>query len=120
MKRIVLTLAAVTLAIPAFAADITGEWKRTDGKSRIRMAPCGGAICGTISWLRDSNSPAHVGQRVFFDLKPSEGGWAGSAFNPEDGKTYDGKVTLSGAAMTTSGCVLGGLICKSVSWTRVN
>ncbi|PPQ33335.1 hypothetical protein CCR94_02115 [Rhodoblastus sphagnicola] len=108
------------LAAPALASDITGEWKRTDGKSRIRMANCGGAICGSITWLRDANSPAHVGQQVFFGLKPSDGGWAGSALNPEDGKTYDGKVTLSGASMTTSGCVLGGLICKSVTWTRAN
>jgi uncharacterized protein (DUF2147 family) len=44
--------------------------------------------------------------------------WTGSAFNPEDGKTYNGKLTLGGDQLTTAGCVLGGLICKSMSWTR--
>ncbi len=44
--------------------------------------------------------------------------WTGSAFNPDDGKTYSGRMTLSGDHLTTAGCVFGGLICKSVSWTR--
>jgi len=120
MKRIALAAVVVLVAAPALAGDIVGEWKRVDGRSRIRMAHCGGAICGTITWLRDPNSPAHVGQQVFFGLQPSDGGWSGSAFNPEDGKTYAGKVSLSGASMTTSGCVLGGMFCKSAQWTRVN
>ncbi len=120
MKRMMLTVAALLVAAPALAGDIVGEWKRTDGKSRIRMAPCGGAICGTVTWLRDANSPAHVGQQVFFGLKPTGGGWEGEAFNPEDGRTYSGKVTVSGGSMLTKGCVLGGLICKSVSWSRID
>jgi len=119
MKRIALAVALMAAAAPAFAGDILGEWKRVDGRSRIRMANCGGAVCGTITWLRDANSPAQVGQQVFFDLKPSAGGWVGSAFNPEDGKTYDGKVSVSGASMTTQGCALGGMICKSAQWARV-
>jgi uncharacterized protein (DUF2147 family) len=119
MKKIVIAAAALVLAAPALAGDITGEWKRADGRSHIRMAHCGDGVCGTITWLRDANSPAHVGQQVFHGLKPSDGGWEGSAFNPEDGKTYSGKVILSGASMTTSGCVFGGLICKSVNWTRL-
>ena len=54
-------------------------------------------------------------------MKPTgENVWAGTAFNPEDGKEYSGKMTLSGNNLVTAGCVFGGLICKSVSWTRVN
>ena len=118
MKRVVWTIASLALAVPAVAADISGEWKRADGRSRIKMSSCGDAMCGTITWLRDANSPARVGQQVFYGLKPSGGGWSGTAFNPEDGKTYAGKVSLAGSSMTTSGCVLGGLICKSVDWVR--
>ena len=44
--------------------------------------------------------------------------WSGYAFNPEDGKTYRGEIKLSGNHMTTSGCALAGLICKSAGWTR--
>ena len=76
-------------------------------------------MCGSIIWLANPGGPAKVGQQVFFNMKPhGENVWTGSAFNPEDGKTYSGKMSLSGDRLTTSGCVLGGLICKSVSWAR--
>ena len=95
----------------------------SDGASRVKITSCGGggAVCGHVSWLRDpAKSPSKVGQRVFYDMKPDGGGWTGSAFNPEDGKTYTGKASVSGSSMTTQGCVLGGLICKNVAWNRVN
>jgi uncharacterized protein (DUF2147 family) len=112
--------AAVAFSTAAFAADAVGEWKRDDGKTKVRFAPCGdGAVCGSITWLRDADSPAKIGQRVFFDMKPNgEGTWAGTAFNPDDGGTYTGKMTLAGDRLTTAGCVLGGLICKTFAWTR--
>ncbi len=107
--------------LPAFAEDVTGNWLRDTGASKVRFSKCGDALCGNISWLKESGGPAKVGERVFFDMKPSgENQWRGSAYNPEDGKTYTGKMTLSGSTLTTSGCVLGGLICKSASWTRSN
>jgi uncharacterized protein (DUF2147 family) len=121
IRRLTLAAAAVAAFSSAvFAADVVGEWKRDDGKSKVRFAPCGGgAVCGSVTWLRDADSPAKVGQQVFFDMKPNgEGTWAGSAFNPDDGRTYSGKMTLAGGRLTTAGCVFGGLICKSYDWTR--
>ena len=114
-------LAALSLA-PAFAGDATGVWLRDTGASKVKIAPCGGALCGNIVWLKDpANSPAKIGERIFFDMKPDgDNYWAGSAYNPEDGKTYTGKMALSGNTLTTKGCVLGGIICKSVSWSRSN
>jgi uncharacterized protein (DUF2147 family) len=106
---------------PASAQEATGVWLRENGASRVRVAPCGSALCGTIVWLKDADSDAKVGQRVFFDMASSGGGtWNGKAFNPEDGKTYSGKMTVSGDKLVTSGCVLGGIICRSVNWSRVN
>ena len=117
-----LTLAAATLAAsPAFSADVSGTWLRDTGASKVKFAPCGGAICGHIVWLKPGADPkAKVGQRVFFDMKPNgPNSWSGSAFNPEDGKTYTGKMTLDGGTLTTAGCVMG-VICKSTTWTRSN
>lgn len=105
----------------ALAQDVTGTWLRDSGASRVRFAKCGEAMCGTLAWLKDPNGPAKVGQRIFYDMKPSGAGkWSGSAFNPEDGKTYAGTMTLAGDKLTTAGCVLGGLICRSVVWNRAN
>ncbi|MGO9390986.1 DUF2147 domain-containing protein [Rhodoblastus sp.] len=122
MKKLRLALLGlmVAQASAAAAGDILGNWERVDGKSGIRMSPCGDAVCGHITSVRDANSPAKVGQRVFFGLKPSGNGWSGEAFNPDDGKTYSGNVTVAGSSMTTKGCVLGGLVCKSVDWKRSN
>lgn len=114
-------LLAMSGAAPAAAQDVAGVWLRDTGASKVRFARCGDAICGTLSWLKDTSGPAKVGQRIFYDMKPAgPGKWSGSAFNPEDGKTYSGTMTLSGNALTTSGCVLGGLICRSVQWARAN
>lgn len=115
--------AGLTLALPAavLAQDVAGTWQRDTGASRVRFAKCGEAMCGTLAWLKDADGPAKVGQRIFYDMKPSgPGKWSGSAFNPEDGKTYSGTMTLSGNTLTTAGCILGGIICRSVKWSKVN
>ncbi|KUL94771.1 hypothetical protein DK26_18025 [Bosea sp. WAO] len=109
------------LATPSLAQEVTGTWLRDSGASKVRLAKCGDAVCGTLSWLKDSSGPAKLGQRIFYDMKPSGAGkWTGSAFNPEDGKTYSGTMSLSGDTLTTAGCVMGGLICRSVKWSRSN
>lgn len=122
MFKVICAAALALAAAPAaFAQDATGTWLRDTGASRVRIAPCGEALCGTLVWLKETDGPAKVGQRIFYDMKPSgAGAWAGKAFNPEDGKTYSGKMTLSGSTLTTAGCALGGLVCRSVTWKRVN
>jgi uncharacterized protein (DUF2147 family) len=120
-STIILAATATLFAATPAIADPTGTWLRDNGNSRIRMAACGSAICGTVVWVKDPDGPSKVGQRVFYDMVPSgANAWSGKAFNPEDGKTYAGKMTLSGSTMTTSGCVLGGIVCRSVSWKKVN
>lgn len=105
----------------AAAQEVVGTWERDTGASRVRFTKCGEALCGSLSWLKDTNGPAKVGQRIFYDMKPNGANkWSGSAFNPEDGKTYSGTMTLSGNTLTTAGCVMGGLICRSVKWNRSN
>ncbi len=115
------TAAVIGLAsTPAFA-DPSGTWLRDNGNSRVRIAKCGEAFCGTLVWVKDPDGPAKVGQRIFYEMMPSGANtWAGKAFNPEDGRTYSGKLSLSGGSMTTSGCVLGGMVCRSVTWRKVN
>ena len=105
----------------AAAQEVVGTWERDTGASRVRFTKCGDSLCGSLSWLKDEKGPAKVGQRIFYDMKPNGANkWSGSAFNPEDGKTYSGTMTLSGSTLTTAGCVMGGLICRSVKWNRMN
>jgi uncharacterized protein (DUF2147 family) len=130
MKNII--LATLLLSGTAFAQDVSGTWAREDGSSRIRFANCGSNMCGTISWTnaarKDDKNPdealrsrSTVGVQVFYAMQSSgTNTWSGKAYNPEDGKTYSGKMTLAGNKLTTQGCALGGLVCKSTSWSRVN
>lgn len=127
-----LAFTAALLAGGAASADPNGTWLRDNGQSRIRIAPCGNALCGTIVWLQTPRADEHnpnaslrtrplVGVRIFFDMRPNgENSWTGQAYNPEDGRTYRGNMTLSGRRLTTQGCVLGGMVCRSASWNRVN
>jgi len=122
MTRILLVALALAAAVStANASDATGLWIRDDGSAKLRFVLCGGGgtLCGFLAWKKESGGPARVGQKLFSDMKPNgEDSWAGSAFNPEDGKHYSAKLTLSGDHLVTAGCVLGGLICQSFGWTR--
>jgi uncharacterized protein (DUF2147 family) len=127
-------------AIPASAADPVGTWLTEGGKSRVRISKCGDAICGAIAWLREPNdetgkpntdknnadaskrSRPLIGVPIVLSMKPSGGEkWTGQVYNAEDGKTYSGSVTLTGAtSLKLEGCVMGGMICKGQTWTRAN
>jgi uncharacterized protein (DUF2147 family) len=117
-------LALLALASAGAAAapqEAEGVWLRENGASKIRVAPCGDALCGVVIWLRNPRAKARVGEKVIFDMvRADQNSWSGHAFNPEDGKIYNGRMVVSGKKLRTSGCVFGGLICKTVYWTRSN
>ena len=136
-----LTVLALTGSGSAFAAEPNGMWLTQTGTSRIRVADCGGALCGTIVWLKEPNDPDTgkpktdknnsdaakrsrplLGVQIVLGMKPAGAGkWTGQVYNAEDGKTYSGNLTMTGAgSLSLQGCALGGLVCKSQTWTRVN
>jgi len=132
-------LAAIT---PAMAGDPAGNWLTKDAEAKVTIAKCGPALCGTIVGLKqpidpetkrpktDANNPDPakrsrpvIGVQIIFDMKPSgtPDKWDGQVYNAEDGKTYSGSITLTGAStLDLKGCALGGFICKSQTWTRTN
>jgi uncharacterized protein (DUF2147 family) len=113
---------AVMAASPALADDVTGTWLRESGQSKVKFGPCGDAICGNLVWIKPGvDTPAKVGQRLFVDMKPTgPNTWSGNYINPDDSKTYAAKMSLSGGTLTTAGCAMGGMICRSSTWTRAN
>ena len=125
----------------ALAADPSGTWLTQTGGSRIRLADCGGALCGTIIWLKEPNDPDTgkpktdknnsdaakrsrplLGVQIVLGMKPAGAGrWTRQVYNAEDGKTYSGNLTYSGGnSLQLQGCALGGLVCKGQTWTKVN
>jgi uncharacterized protein (DUF2147 family) len=144
-RTILLGAAAVacfTMVLPALAADPAGIWLTEDGEARVRIYRCGQDICGTLLSLKEPNDPATgkpkldkfnqdtgerarpiIGVELMSGLKPSgtPDQWEGALYNPEDGNTYKGILTLQGLLnLKLQGCVLGGLFCKSEIWKRAN
>lgn len=108
----------IAAASPARADITSGLWLRGDGAAQVRIAPCGAALCAINVWIRDPGDEA-VGDRLILNVKPTAPGvLEGAAFDPKRNLRFSSKITYSATRMTTSGCVLGGLICKSVDWTR--
>jgi uncharacterized protein (DUF2147 family) len=122
LRASLVALALTAVVSGANASDAAGLWIRDDGSAKLRFVPCGGGgtLCGFLAWKKESGGAAKIGQKLFSDMKPNgKDSWDGSAFNPEDGKRYTAKLTLSGDRLVTAGCVLGGLICQSFDWTRI-
>ena len=118
--RLALTAFLLTTS-PCLADDVLGTWSRDNGAVHVKFDTCGDAICGNIAWLKPgANTQAKVGQRLFFDMRPAgTNSWTGKAVNPDNGSIYSGKMSIEGSTLSTSGCFIGGLICKSASWRRV-
>ncbi|MFC0283227.1 DUF2147 domain-containing protein [Camelimonas abortus] len=129
----VLGLAAA--GAPARAQDpaaVAGVWLTESGDTRVRMQKCGDTWCGVIVWTRIGdrdvnnqdptlrNRPLVGLQMITGTPDPASGGFSGKLYNLLDGKTYSGKLQLTGPnTLKLTGCVLGGLICRSQTWTRV-
>ena len=45
----------ITAAGPAAAQKFSpaGTWLSQTGETRVRIAPCGGQMCGTIAWVKN-------------------------------------------------------------------
>lgn len=133
-------LALIALA-PARAADPLGTWLTGDKKGKVHIVNCGGAICGNLVWLQEPIDPETnkpkldknnadagkktrplIGVPIVLSMKPNgEATWQGQVYNAEDGNTYSGSFTMTGAnSAQLKGCVMGGLICKTQTWTKTN
>ena len=96
-------------------------------------------MCGKIVWLQQPNDPATgkpalddlnpdpakrtrpvMGLRIVIAMRPSgtPDQWAGQFYNPNDGRTYPGRIALlSPTQLRVEGCL--GPICSGETWTRV-
>lgn len=106
-------------AFAASAPDPSGIWNRGDGNAKVRIAPCGSNICATNVWIKDTSGGEAVGDKLVMTLKPkSADTLAGKAFDAKRSLTYAIQLKVAGKSLVTRGCVVGGLVCKSVNWSR--
>jgi uncharacterized protein (DUF2147 family) len=113
MRSILLAiLASFSLTVAASADGIEGRWK-TDSGATAEIASCGKAFCITL------RSGQYNGKRIGRMSANGDQAYSGEITDPESDKTYAGRATLSGNALSMKGCVLGGLICRGQKWQRM-
>jgi uncharacterized protein (DUF2147 family) len=130
---------AMMLAAAALspAERIAGRWMTETRHGVVEIAPCGASICGRLidsdsiradPQRRDEhNKDAAQRQRPLKGLTMLEGfhgsgsEWdGGSVYNPDDGGTYHGTLTMVDAnRLKVRGCIVWPL-CKSQIWKRVS
>ena len=111
-----IALGLISIA-PAFAADPIGTWLTGDKKGKVKIVNCGGAICGTLTWLAEPNDPQTnkpktdinnkdaskqgrplIGVPIVLGMRPAGGDkWEGQVYNAEDGNIYSGSFTMNGS-----------------------
>lgn len=122
-------IALALLLAPAQPASPVGTWRNAGDSVRIRVAPCGEALCGTVVAASErakadaaaGGTAPLVGARLLSDFRRSgPGEWSGEAFVPDIGVRLEGTMALDGRdAMVVSGCLFGGFGCREQRWVRV-
>jgi len=110
-RRISVAIAATMIVASAYAADgIVGNWTTDSGETA--------AITGGGPFKITLKTGKHAGKRIGTMNASGGNKYTGEITDPADNKTYNGKASLNGNKLKMSGCVLGGLICKSQNWSR--
>ncbi len=126
--------------------DILGVWNNEEQDAKIEIFKCNGKYCGKIVSLKEPNYPADskegapgmprldrnnpdrtkksrpiIGLQIVNDFViDGKGVWKdGSVYDPKNGKTYRGKITLvSPNKLNLRGFVGIPLFGRTTTWTR--
>jgi uncharacterized protein (DUF2147 family) len=127
MKRLLVAAALALTGTAGYAADpVMGTWTTPpdDGYYVVKFQQCGSTICGIIQDRVDGagkSTGKNKGKKMVLELQSTGNGkYSGKVWHPSKDKVFSGKGALNGNKLEMSGCVLGGLICQSSTWTRVN
>lgn len=126
----VLLVSSIATGAVAQTQEITGTYINESGGTKVQVSECEAGLCGKVVWMKnpvnDVNNPdaskrgrSVVGIQAVSLKSTGPATYAGSLYDTESGKTYSGKAKFSDSDVKLSGCVLGGLICKTSVWQRV-
>ena len=129
MKYTLCIASALFVAARIATADpAQGRWQTepadTGGYAIVEIDFCGKRLCGTIVDLKGGTGdrPDIIGLEMIKNMGSSgENTYAGGTiWAPDQDKTYKSKMELIDAnTLKVSGCVLGSIICRGQTWTRV-
>ncbi|MBN9084907.1 MAG: hypothetical protein BGP04_05840 [Rhizobiales bacterium 62-17] len=101
-------------------AAMSGSWARGDGIARVRIAPCGAQVCAINTWIKGGVTDEKVGDRLVMDVKPKSASLlSGTAYDPQRKLSFNIDITVAANTLRTQGCVIGRILCKDMSWSRI-
>ncbi len=126
---------ALLASAAAAATPANGVWRTTEDGGQVEISDVDGAITGRLlTSARLAANPGQLDERnadparrtrtlkgmeLFAGMTGKAPLWRGRVYNPADGKTYSGSVTLVNAtALKLTGCVAA-VFCRSQTWTRL-
>ena len=140
MKKILFCfILAVMPFAAAFAQDVVGKWKLSDGTAIVEVYKSGDVFNGKIVWLEkpteadgtpavDDNNPDPqlrkrqlMGLNMLSGLKKDGGEYTGGKiYDPGNGKTYNCSMRVEGDVLKVRGSLdKRGLIGRTMDWFRV-
>lgn len=123
----------------AFAQDVVGKWKLSDGTAIVEVYKDGDVFNGKIVWLKnptepnggpaiDKNNPDAklrsrqlIGLNMLSNLKAKDGEYSGGViYDPGNGKTYYCSMEVDGDILKVRGSLdKRGLLGRTMDWFRV-
>ena len=140
MKKILFCfILAVMPFAAAFAQDVVGKWKLSDGTAIVEVYKSGDVFNGKIVWLEkpteadgtpavDDNNPDPqlrkrqlMGLNMLSGLKKDGGEYTGGKiYDPGNGKTYNCSMRVEGDVLKVRGSLdKKGLNGRTMDWFRV-
>jgi uncharacterized protein (DUF2147 family) len=133
MMSIAVMVMSALVTSTAGARTISGEpdglWLNPHNSVAVHTGACGEQLCGWIVWAnseaisdaKDSGVSSLVGTKLLENYTPAgRRVWAGTVYVPDMGRRFASRIEqVSASALRVKGCILGGLICKSQTWTRI-
>ena len=95
----------------------------------MSIAQCSESLCGRVLWASDKavadtrkgGTDPLVGAVLLSEILPSgEGKWKARLFVPDLRRTSNANLRQLGTGqLEVTGCAIGGLVCRSQVWTRM-
>jgi uncharacterized protein (DUF2147 family) len=131
MKQLLIGLALLAMDSAATAAaPLEGHWTNPKHSVIVKVAPCGGAYCGTVvqaspkakASARRGGTAHLIGTPILSGVRPrGDGVYLGRAFDPKRNIKAPATIRVVGPnTLEVRGCIIGGVLCKTQRWTRIS
>jgi len=126
IRKYLAVLALLCAVNNIHAADLTGIWitekSETGSSMAVEIFDCDDRLCGKAVDVFDAPNRDSVGIEIIKGMKKKSATTyrRGKIYAPDTKEWFKSKMTLqSDDKLKVSGCVLGGVICRSQVWTRL-